>query len=395
MRTMKTRRDRQADTATLGRRGKGFLFGIESEYLLLEQATCRPLRRHEMSFTTLNAILESISVQDLPDPRGLPAMPPHRRPMYFYVEGYHTPDPDAAAPELLPKGIEIRTPPCNSIKGTLEYLATLHNRLQVALAQHGLSAAAMSHHPIEDHFEGPQGTRSPDRWRWCMQAMQTYGPDINISLPPALAARLNAADLTAKVNYYAPALAALSLASPIHEGSPWVINGRVGKSLRTFRRSLVGDALRLHPRQQGRLEFKSFEMTHRLADFHAFLLLWLTLLLDDGLTGRGTEQSRIYDLGAVAVDGLAIDHVRERAEEVLDRAEQTLPAWGFDPKALEPFTHRVATKRLPADEILALYEQHQSLNGLMRHLIGLEPEALAPATRPRAGTCRTMQAVAV
>ena len=129
-------------------------------------------------------------------------------------------------PELIPKGIEIRTPPCASIAETLELLATLHERLQDALAGHGLRAVALSHHPVEDHFEGPQGTRPHDRWQWCMQAMLTYGPDINISLPHHLAARIDEADLFAKVNYYAPALAALSLASPFHRGKPWIVWGR-------------------------------------------------------------------------------------------------------------------------------------------------------------------------
>jgi carboxylate-amine ligase len=275
---------------------------------------------------------------------------------------------------LRPKGIEIRTPPCDSIAETLDLLATLHDRLLGALALRGLSAVALSHHPTEDHFEGPQGTRPHDRWQWCMQAMLTYGPDINISLPPHLAARIDTADLHAKVNYYGPALAALSLASPLHRGRPWIVCGRVGKSLRTYRRSVVGQALRVHPRQGGRLEFKSFEMTHRLGDFHAYLLLWLALLLDDGLAGRASNQSRVYDLGAVACDGLAVDHVRDRAVEVLDRASQVLPAWGFDPAALEPFEDRVAARRVPADEILVLYEHEQSLSGVLRHLSVLHRE---------------------
>jgi carboxylate-amine ligase len=167
-----------------------------------------------------------------------------------------------------------------------------------------------------------------------MQSMLSYGPDVNISLPDFLAERLDDADLFAKVNYYAPALVALSLASPYQRNKPWIINSRVGKSLRTYRRSVVGQSLRVHPHQQGRLEFKSFEMSHRLSDFHGYLLLWLTLLLDNRLGGPASAQSRIYDLGAVACDGLAVAHVRNRAAEVLGRAEVVLPRWGFDPSPL-------------------------------------------------------------
>jgi hypothetical protein len=207
-----------------------------------------------------------------------------------------------------------------------------------------------------------------------MQVMVTFGPDINISLPPDLAAHVDEADLHEKVNYYAPALAALSLASPLYREKPWIINGCIGKSVRTYRRSLFGQALRIHRPQGGRLEFKCFEMSTRLADFRAYLLLWLTLLLDERLEGRASNQSRVYDLGAVARDGLAVDHIRERAAEVLQRAAKVLPQWDFDPAPLKPFAQRVATRRVPADDILGLYQREQSLPGVLKHLTVLHPE---------------------
>jgi hypothetical protein len=362
----------------LSHRGRDFRFGLESEYLLVDAETFQPLGYRELVFEELEAALESIPVADLPSTGGLGHMPSHRKSLHYYVEGYHVPDADTAGATVIPKGIEIRTPPLPTIGETLELLATLYGRLQDALRDRGYRAVALSHHPLEDHFEGPRGSRPHDRWQWCMQAMLTYGPDINVSLPAAVTARLNEADLHAKVNYYAPALAAMSLASPIYRGKPWVMNGRVGKSARTYRRSLSGQAIRLHPGQGGRMEFKSFEMSHRLGDFHAYLLLWLTLLLDNGLAGRATNQSRVYDLGAAACDGLAIEHVRERAAEVLDRAAKTLPEWDFDPAPLEPFARRVATGRVPADDLLDLYECEGSLPGLLTHLTDLEPETAVP-----------------
>jgi hypothetical protein len=170
------------------------------------------------------------------------------------------------------------------------------------------------------------------------------------------------------------------LASPIYREKPWIINGRSGKSVRTYQRSLFGQALRFHPQQGGRLEFKSFEMSTRLADFHAYLLLWLTLLLDTRLEGRASNQSRVYDLGAVAKDGLAVEYIRERAAEVLHRAVNVLPQWDFDPTPLKPFVHRLATRRVPADEILALYQKDQSLPGVLKHLAVLHPEKTGTLT---------------
>ena len=129
--------------------------------------------------------------------------------------------------------------------------------------------------------------------------------------------------------------------------------------------------IELHPQEAGRLEYKTFETTHRLEDFHAYFLLWLELLLDDGLHGRASEQTRIYDLGAVARDGLAAETVRDRAAEVLDRAPGVLAAQGFAPGPLEPFHLRLETGRLPADDLIDLFEREQSIPGVLRHLATL------------------------
>ncbi len=359
--------------------GRGFHFGVEAEYLLVDAQTYRPLWRHDLEFSALNAALESIPFADLPPLDGLELEPPHRKLMPYVVEGYHLPAPEMSPRDLLPKGIEIRTPVCPSIETCLECLRVLHERLRTALGDLGFGAVALSHHPTEDHFEGPQNKRRHDFWQWAMLAMTTYGPDINVSLPADLNDRLDFPDLHAKVNYYAPALTALSLASPFHRGRPWEIRGRVGKSIRSYRRSVIAPAIELHPQERGRLEYKTFETSNRIEDFHGFFLLWLELLLDDGLRGRASEQTRIYDLGAVAVDGLDAPIVRERAHEVLDRAPGVLASRGFDPAALEPFRQRLATGRLPADDLLELYEQTGSISSVLRSLEALIPEAAAKA----------------
>jgi len=353
--------------------GRGFHFGLESEYLLVDAATFRPLWHRDLSFQQLNEALESIPLEDLPPLDGLELEPPHHKLMPYAVEGYHVPDPDMNPIDLWPKGIEIRTPVCPSIETCLECLQILHQRLQAALKRLGYQAVALSHHPTEDHFEAPQNKRRYDYWQWAMQAMRTYGPDVNISLPAHLNVLLDVKDLHAKVNYYAPALTALSLASPFIQGDLWRIRGRVGKSIRTHRRSVVAPAIELHPEEAGRLEYKTFEMTPRLDDFYAYFLFWLELLLDEGLKGRASDQSRIYDLGAVARDGLLVETVAERAAEVLDRSPAVFAKWGFDPGPLEPFRRRLETGRLPADDLVDLFQREGSIPGVLRHLSALEP----------------------
>lgn len=363
--------------------GSGFHFGVEAEYLLVEAQTYQPLWHPDLTFAELNEALEAIAIDDLPPLDGLDLEPLHRRCMPYVVEGYHVPDADFQAIDLLPKGIEIRTPVCASIGECLRALRVLFERLQAALQPLGYRAVALSHHPTEYRFEGPQNKRRYDFWQWAMEVMVTYGPDINISLPHKLSAGLNMADLHAKVNYYAPALTALSLASPLYRGGLWWIRGEVGKSIRTYRRSVVAPAIELHPQEAWRLEFKTFEMSWRLQDFHNYFLLWLVLLLDSGLLGRASNQSRIYDLGAVARHGLAAEAVADRALEVLDRAPSVLEAWGFDPQPLGSFRRRLEHRWLPADEIIGWYLQEPSVPAILRRLdrLAQDEEAKPAATR--------------
>lgn len=367
--------------------GQGFHFGLEAEYLLVEAETFRPLWHDELSFDDLNGALESVPFGDIPDVEGLELEPPHRKRMPFAVEGYHVPDPDLNPIDLLPKGVEIRTPVCSSIEKCLECFQVLHERMQSALGELGYRAVALSHHPSQDHFEGPQNKRRYDFWQWAMQAMLTYGPDVNVSLPGYLNDRLDPADLHAKVNYYAPALTALTLASPFRRGEPWQIRGGVGKSVRTYRRSVVAPVIELHPQEGGRLEFKTFEMTNLVSDFHAYFLLWLALLLDEGLKGRASDQTRVYDFGSVARHGFAAEAVCERTFEVLDRAPTVLSSRGFDSRPLDPFRRRLATRRLPADDLLALYEKGRSIPSVLRSrasLLSVE-DSLTPRLEEVAG----------
>lgn len=357
-----------------------FGFGLETEHLLVDSESFRPLWHPDLDFEELNAALESIPVDDLPALDGLELEAPHRKLMPYVVEGYHVPDPELNPTDLKPKGIEIRTPVCPSIEECLECLSTLFARLQQALANLGYQAVSISHHPLEYEFEGPQNKRRHDFWQWAMQAMLTYGPDVNVSLPPRLTERLDLSDLHAKVNYYSPALTALTLASPIYRGGLWNIRGRIGKSIRTYRRSVIAPAIEIHLNEAGRLEYKTFETSTHLADFHGYFLLWLELLLDDGLAGRASEQSRIYDLGAVARDGLKVETIRERAAEVLDRAPHTLGLHGIDARAIGPYSDRLSSGRLPADDFIQWFEDEPSVPALLRRLSKLLPENCPPVS---------------
>lgn len=346
-----------------------FQFGLETEYVLADRETYQPYWYTDVSFHRLNQVLEKIPLDGIPSLDGLELEHPHQKLMPYVVEGYHLPDMNFNAKDLLPKGVEIRTPVCRSIEECLEVQQILFRRLQHGLNADGLVAVALSHHPIEAKFRGPQNKRRHDFWLWAMEVMTTYGPDINVGIPKEMMEQLDLEDFNEKINYYASALSVFSMGSPFLKGKPWVIRGQTGKSVRTYRRSIIAPPIEVHPEENHRLEFKVFDMSPRLQDYQNFFLLFLTLLLDSKLKGRASQATRIYDQGAVAVQGWDAPEVSRRAEEILKSAERTLPEWGFSIESLSSFEERLRNKVTPADELLNLYyENHSDLGLVLRYL---------------------------
>lgn len=344
----------------------GFRFGIEAEFLLADAVTFTPHWYKTVTFERLNRIFEGISLEGLPPMDGLELEAPLTKLMPFVVEGYHLPDMDFKCRELLPKGVEIRTPVCSSLEETLAVYRVLHERLAAALHADDLAMVALSHHPVETTFTGPQNKRRHDYWQWSMEVMTTYGPDINVSVAPELADLIDKNDLEAKINYYGPALSALSVAAPFCGGKPWEMRGRRGKSFRMHKRSYIAPPIEFHPDEKNRLEFKVFDMPASNEEFAAQFLSFLALVLDETLAGRAFKQTRIYDLGQVARYGLDAESVRERATELLEKAPAVLQSWGFDPAPLKVFTERLRTGRTPADEMLELYDSTGSVEAVLK-----------------------------
>jgi len=351
-----------------------FRFGLETEYILADRKTFRPYWHQELKFEKLNQLLETIPLHGVPQWNDLELESPHKKLMPYVVEGYHLPDMDFKAIDILPKGVEIRTPVCTSIAKCLEVHQVLFERLEEKLKANELATVALSHHPLESHFRGPQNKRRYDYWLWSMEVMTTYGPDINVGIPQEMMDSLDLEDLLAKINYYAAAMTTFSLAAPFQNGKLWEIRGQSGKSLRTYRRSIIAPPIEVHPDENNRLEFKVFDMSPRVQDYENFFLLFLTLLLDSNLRGRASNASRIYDQGAVAMVGWEASNVENRAWELLRSAERTLPLWGFNPEPLLDFEERLKLRRTPADDLIRLYrETNSDLSAVLRSLSELIP----------------------
>lgn len=343
-----------------------FRFGLESEYMLAESKTGRALWHTDLTFDALNRILEAISLEGIPSLEGLELEKPHRKRMPYVVEGYGLPDENFQPRDILPKGVEIRTPVCDSVASCLKIHGELLHRLGRSLGTQGWVPVALSHHPEAVQFSGPQNKKRHDYWQWSMEVMTTYGPDFNVGLPQEIWDSIDFADFSAKINYYAAAMTAWSVASPFRAGGLWEIRGRVGKSLRTYRRSVIAPPIEIHPHENRRLEFKVFDMNPNLNEMEAYFLLFLTLILDPDLPGRASSATRIYDAGAVAVEGWNADQVWSRGGALLESAQKVLPRWGFSAEALGAIIPYWEKKRTPAD---ALETRYRELNSDLPALI--------------------------
>lgn len=345
-----------------------FRFGLEAEFMLAHKNDFMPLWYKDVTFKTIDDLFTGISLEDIPSLEGLSAEPPHQKLMPFIVEGYGIPDSEMKIIDAYPKGIEIRTPICQTINQTLEVYKELYSRVSAALGTKNMVPVAISHHPIESKFSGPQNKRRHDFWMWAQEVMTTYGPDINVSFPQEITQKLfsDLDSLNLKVNFYAPPMAALSLASPFYQGQPWMMKGVRGKSYRTFKRSVIAPAMELHADENYRIEFKVFEMSRDLADFEAYFHLVLGLFLSDKLSGKCSSQERIYDSGTVARLGLNAPGVDQALSELFEQCEKTLPTYGFSTQSLKRLHKRFEKRQHIADEMLEIFDQTNSIPAVLK-----------------------------
>jgi carboxylate-amine ligase len=333
----------------------------------------RPLWLRDLTFDRLNRLLERIDFEPALQGLtldGLELDPPHKKLMPYYVEGYGVADHDLTTyVDILPKGVEIRTPVCPDLDTCLRVYERLYEELQRSLADDNLRAVGFGHHPVAWEFTGPQNHKRHDWWLWALQVATTYGPDLNLS--PADPGRFTFSwdQLQRRANYYGPALAAFGLNSPVRQGSLWNYRGRPGLSVRTHRRSPFAPMLAWHPKEGGRVEFKSFDMPTDHRDFRPFFLLWLWLLGDAEAPGRAEDQERIYDLGEIARHGWAAEDVVVRAEEALDRATAFLPRIGIDPASLSGLHERLTMRATPAQEVRSWVNNSLDVPALMGRLL--------------------------
>ncbi len=342
-------------------------FGIETEHCLIDSKTFTPLFADELEFDQLLTLIDGIPVSDFGDDE-LNIKPLHRKASPYLIEGYYLVDEAMKAVKLLPKGIEVRTPICSTIEQSVSSVKILTERLQQEVAKRGWNLCSISHHPLESNFIAPPNYKRHDHWQWALAAMTTYGPDINISLPEEILKGVDRESLNFRLNYYLPPVVALTFASPLLNGGLWRRDGTIGKSVRTFNRSLWAPLYYVHTEPTLRFEFKGFEMPTDINDYKAMFLIGLSMLLDNSLAGRASDDERVRSLRSLALTGLQSAKEKMRAREVLESAERIGEVFRIDSSPLRSFWKRLETGLVPSDHIIELFHSTGTIADTMKHL---------------------------
>lgn len=357
--------------------------GIEFEYLIIDTAGAQAGRIRNftnLAFADISAVLADkpgcddpeLATGDLGIKRG-----------YWYLEGDERFHDDGRFRTLAVKGVEVRTPPAESVAEAVYQLLDIEGQLAAVLARRHLGLAIAGFNPVHAAyaFDPPLNA-----WEASLRHRHraydgahvsnlSYGPDINLSLPEWTAAQ--SLDAARKLNFYAPWIVPFSFSSPFFAGNVWS-----GYSKRTHERAPLRPAVKLFlaaddlatvgsssalthparvPREVGRIEFKAFDAMPSLDILLACCHLLEGICLADDLPGRSEEiDLERYRRGAHT--GFADEDMRGEAAAIVASAREALrrSAAAAGARALAPLENLLAERRTPAHGLLAGY-RHSGL----------------------------------
>ena len=245
-------------------------------------------------------------------------------PKRCYVEGFERHDESGKLVETLPKALEIRTTPHDTISGVVsEFRESWNGLMQIAKGR-GLKPVLTSRHPFKNSLgifreigEEESRVRSEARLKLAKRAMFTHGLHVNVSMDGYSEERLQ--DLVEKVNYYTPSIIPWSYSSPFYMGDLFD-----GLCSRNYYRASSRNMVDLNDRKNAQvIEFRGFDACgdHRLLD--AVLRLYVGLLLDESLSGR-TSQQDPKRLMQSSIAGYSNQGIREECRLILQAAQDAL-----------------------------------------------------------------------
>ena len=345
-------------------------YGIEFEYLLVDADGPQAGRIRDFSNLEFAWIQGILAAKPGLDDASLATGDQGIRSGYWYLEGDERSHPDGRFAGLAVKGVEIRTPPRDSVPAALGLLLDIERRLRAQLAPHHLALGIAALNPRHERYdfdpplnayEQALRARDPD-YAGNDIATLTFGPDLNLSVP-GWDWRRNL-DVARKLNFYAPYLAAFTFDSPWLAGRAWT-----GWSRRTWIRCGCRPAVRVYvepdnaaalrasplthparlPGEVGRIEFKAFDAAPGVALLAACCQLLTGLCLDDSLPGRSEAADvDLYRLAALhAFHDPQVAHGAHRALTASQAALRLVDA-GEAAEQLAPLWRQLAERVTPA-----------------------------------------------
>ncbi len=347
-------------------------YGIEFEYLLVDADSGRIRDFGNLDYPTLSQALARKPGLDDPS---LATGDQGIRSGYWYLEGDERNHPDGSLADLAVKGVEIRTPPRDSLPEALALLLDIERQLSATLDDLGLTLGIAALNPLHERYL-PDPPLSPAEHQLRASdpdyagneiATLTFGPDLNLSF--ADRDWQQNLDAARKLNFYAPYLAPFTFDAPWYARQAWS-----GWSKRTWLRCGARPALRVYvapdntealaasplmrparlPAEAGRIEFKAFDSAPGQALLIACCQLLTGLCLDDSLPGRSEGPDvDLYRLAALhAFDDPQISH---GAHRVLQASQSALRIAGLHEAAdqLAPLWRLLETRTTPAHALRA------------------------------------------
>lgn len=347
-----------------------YKIGIEYEYMLTDfDGNLRYFNNLEY-----NSNLNFLNVKNKTDAIFLRNN--HMKNGYWYMEGDERFKPDGSFLDFKIKGIEIRTPPRDSVDAGISFLLKKEGELKQILNENGFKLAIAGHNPFVDmyNFNPPlnnweqamRETRA--EYQYAEISTVTYGPDVNLSFKEYGVYDL--IDKVEKLIFYAPYIIPFSFSSPFSLAKKWA-----GCSRRTWQREAKRPTCKVyfdqnlkitHPAvyasinksEHGRIEFKAFDAIPMLDVFYGCCYLLIGILLDNTLPGRNSlPDSNLYK--KVALSGFTDKSVYNTCDKVINHAIEALECHGLQEgvKSITILLKMLKQKICPSDVLLTYYEK--------------------------------------
>jgi hypothetical protein len=354
-------------------------FGIEQEIPLLRDDGTVFVDFSNTTHEELQAVVDELPIHESDYPR-LRVGDLGIKQKRWYVEGYERFDEDGTFLRSLPKSMEIRTTPHESVDAALHELAESYALLVEHLAPHGFSPTWISFNPFRSAFvPDPPLNEYERRARNGMPESQTaeiaeltFGPDLSISFSEFDDAAL--IDAGMKLTFYSPYILPFSFSSPFKDGALWD-----GLSFRTFMRTgprpavmvfLHDNANRIAsapsltqpartPFEAGRIEFKAFDTCRDLSLYRALFALVQGIIQDRTLPGRGLVPDALEHQRSARY-GFADEKIKSEAGRVLAVARAALVG-SPDVPHLDRLDDMLERNALPVHDMIRAFENNTSI----------------------------------